>query len=168
MKRGISTAFIILVCFVLQTTFFQAIALADVVPNLLIIITVAYGYMNGEKEGMLVGLCCGLLYDIFFGSVLGLFALFYMVIGYLNGLLNKLYYTDDMMIPLILIGASDFFYNFLYYICEFLLRGRLDFFFYVRRIILPEVVYTLLVSILLYRFLHMLNGLLKPADRREV
>ncbi|MFA9463628.1 MAG: rod shape-determining protein MreD [Velocimicrobium sp.] len=167
MKRFVSTVFVILICFVLQTTIARSLALADVVPNLLLIVTVAYGYMGGEKEGIWVGLLCGLLMDLFFGSVIGLYALILMLIGFLNGLLNKLYYTDDLIIPLIIISISDLLYNFFYYIVEFLLRGRLDFFFYLRRIILPEVVYTVLVSVLLYRGLHTLNRYLCLTDKGE-
>lgn len=167
MKQIISTLLIIIICFVLQTTFFQALALADVVPNLMLIVTVAYGYMGGEKEGIYVGLCCGLLIDLFFGGVIGLYALIFMVIGYLNGVLNKIYYTDDLIIPLILIAISDIFYNFYYYITEFLLRGRVNLMFYFRRIILPEVVYTVLISVVLYKLLHTLHRISKRKEKRE-
>ncbi len=168
MKRFICTILIILICFVLQTTFFQAVALADVVPNLLLIVTVAYGYMGGEKEGMYVGLSCGLIADLIFGSVIGLYALIFMLIGYLNGVLNKVYYTDDLIIPLILISVSDVLYNFFYFITEFLLRGRVDLMFYLKRIVLPEMIYTVLVSVVLYKLLHTLNGLLRGQRKREV
>ncbi|MEG1458891.1 MAG: rod shape-determining protein MreD [Acetivibrio sp.] len=167
MKRFISTILVIIICFVLQTTLFQTLALANVVPNLLLIVTVAYGYMGGEKEGLWVGFLCGLLTDLFFGSVIGLYALILMGIGYLNGVLNKIYYTDDLTIPLIIISVSDLLYNFLYYIVEFLLRGRLDFFFYLRRIILPEVVYTVLISVFLYKILHTLHRNTSVTDKRE-
>ncbi len=167
MKRIVSTLLVILICFILQTTVFQSLSLADVAPNLLLIVTVAYGYMGGEKEGIWVGLICGLLIDLFFGSVIGLYALILMGIGFLNGLLNKIYYTDDLIIPLVIISISDLLYNFCYYIVEFLLRGRLNFFFYLRRIILPEVVYTVLISVILYRLLHTLNKYLCFADKRE-
>lgn len=168
MKRLISTILVVFVCFVLQTTLFQTLALADVVPNLLLIATVAYGYMGGEKEGILVGLLCGLLIDLFFGSVIGLNSLILMIIGYLNGVLNKIYYTDDLTIPLIIICISDIFYNFLYYMFEFLLRGRLNLFFYLKRIILPEVVYTVLISVILYKLLHTLHKHFSMADNGEV
>lgn len=167
MKRFISTILVIIICFVLQTTLFQTLALANVVPNLLLIVTVAYGYMGGEKEGLWVGFLCGLLTDLFFGSVIGLYALILMGIGYLNGVLNKIYYTDDLTIPLIIISVSDLLYNFLYYIVEFLLRGRLDFFFYLRRIVLPEVVYTVLISVFLYKILHTLHRYTSVTDKRE-
>lgn len=167
MKRLLLAVVTIFLSFILQTTFFQFLALAQVVPNLLLIVTVAYGYMNGEKEGMLAGLACGLLADFSYGELIGLYALIYMLIGYVNGVFNKIYYTDDLVIPLLLVTVSDFFYNFFYYITEFLLRGRIDLFFYIRRIILPEMVYTVLTAVLLYKLLHTLNRIMKPVEERE-
>jgi rod shape-determining protein MreD len=168
MKRCIVTIVIIILCYLLQTTVFQAIALADVVPNLLLIITVAVGYMRGRKEALFTGLFCGFLIDCQFGTVIGLYALLYMLIGYLNGYCNKIYYKDDLTIPIILVGVSDLLYNFLFYIFEFLMRSRLDLFFYFRRIMLPNLVYTVLISVVLYKLLHKLNGFLERFENKEV
>lgn len=167
MKRFFTIALLIIICFLLQTTVFQMLALADVVPNLLLIVTVAFGYMRGEKEGLFIGFCCGLLVDCVFGDVVGLYAFIYMIVGYLNGLVNKVYYSDDIVVPVILVAASDFIYNFFYYMFEFLLRSRLDFFFYLRRIILPELIYTVLVSVVLYKLLHTINSWLERMEQRE-
>lgn len=164
MKRFFTIALLILGCFLLQTTVFQTLALADVVPNLLLILTVAFGYMRGEKEGLFIGFCCGLLTDCIFGDVVGLYALIYMVVGYLNGFVNKIYYSDDIIIPVALVAASDFVYDFFYYVFEFLLRSRLNFFFYLRRIMLPELIYTVLVSVVLYKLLHMINSWLEKTE----
>lgn len=167
MKRVLWITAVIIIGFLLQTTIFQKLALADVVPNFLLIITVTFGYMRGEKEGMYTGFFCGLLADCVFGTVIGLYALLYMVIGYLNGLCRKLYYSDHIVVTVALISLSDLIYNFFYYIFEFLFRSRLDFFFYLRRIIIPEMVYTLLAAVVLYRFLYSLNGWLERDEKRE-
>lgn len=167
MKRTLSIAAVILVSFLLQTTIFQSLALADVVPNFLLIITVTFGYMRGEKEGMYTGFVCGLLADCVFGSVIGLYALLYMAIGYLNGSCRKLYYSDHIVVTVALIAVSDLIYNFFLYIFEFLFRNRLDFFFYLRRIIIPEMVYTILAAVLFYRLLYTLNVFLERTEKRE-
>ena len=39
------------------------------------------------------GLICGLLVDIFFGDVIGLYALIYMYIGFFSGLFKKMFHT---------------------------------------------------------------------------
>ena len=70
----------IIVAYLLQTTLFKAISIAGIVPNILIILTSAFGFMRGKNEGMLIGFISGLLVDIFFGSILGFYALVYMFI----------------------------------------------------------------------------------------
>ena len=43
MLRKITVFFIVLVCFLLQTTLFQSISFLTVAPNLLIIVTASFG-----------------------------------------------------------------------------------------------------------------------------
>jgi len=151
----------------LQTTIFQWIALANVVPNLLLILTVSNGFLRGRKSGITVGFFCGLLIDLCFGKIIGLYAFIYMVIGYANGFANVVFDRDDQIIPIILVGISDLFYFFLSYIFNFLLRGKLDIFFYFTRIGLPEIVYTLLISIFLLKLFYIINKHLERAEKEE-
>ena len=151
-KNRICTGLLIIICFLLQTTVFHGIALAGVVPNLMLILTVSIAYMRGRTEGLIIGLICGLLFDMQFGNVIGLYGFIYMAIGFVIGYCQKVYFTDEYILPLVLISISDFVYGIYYYIVEFLLRGRLHFGFYLWRVILPELIYTLVVSIILYRF----------------
>lgn len=167
MKRFCVMIVTILICFLLQSTFFQAIALADVVPNLLLVLTVTFAYMRGRKEGLLIGLACGLLVDFMYGDIIGVCALIYMVTGYINGILHLFFYRDVLTIPILLVAISNLFYSFLYYILEFLLRNRLNFLFYFRRIMIPELVYTVLVAVILYKLLHNINGWLEHMESKE-
>ena len=107
MKRKIILAVAVILCFVLQSTVFQALSFASIAPNLLIVLTASLGFMRGRKEGMLVGFFSGLLLDIFFGSVLGFYALLYMYVGYINGFFQKIFFPEDIKLPIILLSASD-------------------------------------------------------------
>jgi rod shape-determining protein MreD len=42
------------------------------------------------------------------------------------------------------------------------MRSRFDFFYYFRRIILPELLYTILVTLFLYRAIYMIDQKLEP------
>ena len=53
MKRKIVIALMILLCFLLQSTVFQALAIGSISPNLMIILTASFGFMGGRKEGMI-------------------------------------------------------------------------------------------------------------------
>ena len=141
----------IIIGYLLQTTLFKAITLAGIVPNILLIITSAFGFMRGKNEGMFIGFFSGLLIDIFFGKIIGFYALVYMFIGFVNGFFRRIFYPEDIKLPMILIGLSDLLYCFLCYIFLFMLRGKLHLGYYFVHIMLPEVVYTVLVTLILYK-----------------
>ena len=69
-KRNLLIAVSIFVCFILQTTLFQSLNFGGISPNLLMIITAAFGLMYGQKCGIVTGFFCGLLIDMFFGQAL--------------------------------------------------------------------------------------------------
>lgn len=164
-KRRISTVAIIIIGFLLQTTTFQAIKLADVVPNILLMLTVCYAYMRGRTSGLFIGFFCGFLLDIMYGSVIGLYSFIFMSIGFLCGYCQKIYFTDNYILPCVLVGISDFLYGLYYFVTEFLVRGRLNFGFYFINIIFPEMIYTMIVSVILFRLLNMLEKFL--SEKRE-
>lgn len=167
MKRFIISVLLVIICFLLQTTVFKGLAFGGIVPNLMIVLTASFGFMRGEKTGLFMGFFCGLLCDIFFGGVLGLNAMVYMYIGYANGKFNRIFYPDDIKLPLALILVSDFVYGFLYYIILFLMRGRFQISYYIVHIILPEAVYTILVTLLLYPLILWLNKKMEVSEKRS-
>lgn len=167
MRRKITVFIIIFVCFLLQTTLFQALALASISPNLLVVVVSSFGFMRGRKEGMWIGFFCGLVLDTFFGSVIGFYALIYAYIGYVNGFFRKRFFPDDIKLPLILIAASDLSYNILVYLFLFLLRRRFQIDYYLLNIMLPELVYTILVTIVLYFVILKINNKLEEIEKRS-
>lgn len=167
MKRKIVVFLIIIICFLLQSTVFQALAIASISPNLLIVVTSSFGFMRGRTEGMWIGFFCGLLVDIFYGSVIGFYALVYMYIGYINGFFRERFFPDDIKLPIILIAASDLSYNLIVYIFLFLFRGRFQFEYFLLNIILPELVYTILITIFLYFIILKINQKLEVIEKRS-
>ncbi len=166
MRKVVVTVFII-VCFVLQCSVFSNFALGGIIPNLMIILTSSFGFMRGEKEGLLIGFFCGLLSDIFFGEFLGFYALVLMYIGYLNGKFSRIFYPEDIKLPIALIIVSDLSYGILCYILLFLLRGKLHFPYYFMRVILPEGLYTIVVTMFLYPLILKVNSLLEAREKRS-
>lgn len=167
MRRKIVLFLIITICFLLQTTVFQALTFANIAPNLLIIVVSAFGLMRGKKEGLWIGFFCGLLVDIFFGFYLGVYALLYMYIGYINGMLQKRFYPDELRLPMVMIGASDIACNLMVYCIMFLTRSRFHFGYYLTSVILPEFVYTMVITIFLYFILLKINQRLEAYEKRR-
>lgn len=153
MLNIIVSAFFVIVCFLLQCTVFRSLSFSGIIPNLMIIVSASYGFMRGRKSGLFVGFFSGLLMDIFFGDILGFYALIYMYIGYLNGIFRKMFYPEDIKLPIALIIGSDFLYNICIYLLLFFLKGRFQFSYYLFNIIIPEMVYTIIVTCILYPLL---------------
>lgn len=167
MRRRIVTGIIIIICFLLQTTVFQSLTFANIAPNILIIVVSSFGFMRGRKSGMIVGFICGLLVDIFCGFYLGIYALIYMYVGFINGIFQKKFYPDDIKLPMLLIGSSDIAANLVVYFVMFLFRRRFDFLYYLKSIILPEFVYTMVITIFLYIILLKINQKLEASEKRR-
>ena len=167
MRRKISVFLIIVVCYLLQSTVFEALSFASITPNLLIVVVSAFGFMRGKKEGLIIGFFCGLLLDIFTGSVLGFYALIYMYIGYMNGFFRKLFYPEDIKLPMLLIAGSDLSCNLVIYFFMFLFRGKFQFTYYLQDIIIPELVYTMVVTIFLYFAILKINQKLESIEKRS-
>lgn len=168
MKRKIVMTFLIIICTLLQCSVFQFVEIASIKPNLLLIITVSFGLMRGRKSGLLTGFFSGLCCDLFFESIIGFNALIYMWIGYLAGYFYRIFYDDDIKTPLLLISTGDLLYGIVVYIATFLFRGRINFFFYLGRIIIPEILYTMILTIITYRILYSINRKLSKTDKRSI
>lgn len=166
MRRKLVVAILILFCFLLQSTVFQSLSFNGISPNLLIVLTAACGFMRGEKEGLVIGFFCGLICDIFYGDVIGFYALINMYIGYLNGKFSGVFYPEDIKLPMGLIIISDLSYGLVCYVFLFLLRGKLNFPYYFLHIILPEMVYTTVITLFLYPLILWINTRLEKVEKR--
>lgn len=167
MLRKIIVFILILICFILQSSVFPFLPFGEIVPNLMIILTASFGFMRGENEGIIIGFLCGLLNDIFYGDVIGFYALIFMYIGYLNGKFNRIFYPEDIKLPIGLIVLSDLSYCMIWYVLVFLLNSKFHFLFYLKRIILPEVVFTIIVTCLLYPLILLINQRLEAFEHRR-
>ncbi len=149
-KKIVITILIVVICFLLQTTLVQNIRVAGVIPNLMLLVVVFISYLNGVYYGMTVGMTVGLLFDFLYASLIGINMLAFLLIGYFCGLLSRLYRSGNYLIPLVMVSISEFIYGVITYFTDFLLRGKLNIGYYFGKVMLPELVYTIVVGILLY------------------
>jgi rod shape-determining protein MreD len=164
MKRKIVIALIIIISFLLQSTVFQTLSIGGICPNLMVILTSSFGFMRGKKNGMTVGFFCGLLEDIFYGRLLGMHAMIYMYIGYANGYFNHIFYGDDIKLPLCLISVSELVYGLGTYVIMFVMRSRFAFSYYLTKVILPELVYTIILTLVFYRIIYAVDHRLEKSN----
>lgn len=168
MRRKLVIFLIIVVCYILQTAVFPMIPFLGAVPNLMMVITVSIAFMQGSAEGALTGFICGLLLDISNPGPLGFSALLFVLTGYISGTFAEKYFDEDIKLPLLLTLVFDLAYNTMIYISGFLLRGRTDFTGYMKNIILPEAVSTLIMLMLLYRIILKINHMMREKEKKGI
>ena len=168
MKRKLSEIGLIFVFYILQVTLFNYIRIGGIAPNLLIILPIFFGLLKGKKEGIFVGICSGFIYDMFVSGILGFSMLIYTVIGYICGMFFNQYEESNYIIPLLLTTVGTFSYGFLSFVVQFLLHNRIIADFFIMRIIMPEVIYTVIVALIIYKPIRLLNGILDKKKSKAV
>ena len=147
---GIAAVFLF---FLIQSSVLKDLAYSGALPNLLLILTVSYGYLRGERSAMIVGFFSGLLLDIFGMNVLGLYALIFVYLGYLAGLCHTWYEPMEFRIPLAMIFTGDLLVLLLEFVLFFVLNGDFGFRYYLTGKALPELAATMILSIGVYPLL---------------
>lgn len=143
--------------FVLQTSVFKWIIPTGIVPNLLIIMVASIGFMKGKYYGLFYGLLAGLMQDIFYGDIMGFYSLIYMYIGFANGFFERIFFTKDIKMPLIMFFISNLTYSIFVFVFKVLLTSNFNFLYYLTNIILPELIYTMLITMIVYPLILFVN-----------
>lgn len=167
MKRIVITGIILFINLILQSTLFHLFKIRGIMPNTAIIIIVSYSLLRGSVAGAVVGFFAGLLQDMFFGNTIGFYSLLGMLSGYFAGKVHQDFYRENYIMPLVLCALVTVFYETVVYISGFLFSGKLNYFFYFSRLILPEAVYTSVVSIAIYRILFSINEYLEENEKHR-
>lgn len=105
----------ILLVLILQVTFFRKIKIYNAQPDLLLITTIYFGLFHGFNLGLLVGLGCGFLEDIFsinfFGVNTFLFALTGLIMAFLSSRLYKYKILTQVWLTLVSCLLMGLFFN---------------------------------------------------------
>lgn len=152
MKRIVVNILLMLLAFTIQNGVFPLLPFLSASPNLLLILTFSFGFIHGQEQGMWYGLFAGILLDLFYSGPFGFYTLLFVYIGFLNGICTRYYYEDYITLPLALSLVNEVIYNLYVYVFRFLVRNRLDFLYYFREIIVPEMIFTTVTTLLIYRF----------------
>lgn len=167
MKKNVFSVIIISICFLLQSTLLSQFTLGGTVPNLMVAVIASVGFLLGKRSGMWFGFTFGLITDIFFGSLIGIYAILYMMVGYSNGVFDKVLFQRDIKMPLICIAGTDFVYSNAVYLVFFLLNGKFNYLYYFKGIILPELIYTTVFACIIYPFLHFIFRKMDEYDAKH-
>ena len=167
MRRILVNLLLMIIAFTLQTCIFPMIPFLSDSPNLLLILTFSFGFIHGSWAGMLYGLFAGLLSDLFYSGPFGFYMLIFIYIGYVNGICTKYYYEDYITLPLVLCVLNELAYNLYMYVFRFLFRGRLELLYYFRQIMLPEIIFSVVTTLFIYRLFFFTSRRLEEMEKRR-
>ena len=117
------------------------------------------------------GSCRRIPFRLFDGCILGEYT-WILYVTFLGDriserIIPKTFYDDDIKLPIALIAVSELIYGLVTYFCMYLLRGDFAFEAYLRQIIMPELVYTILVTLILYQIILHINKKLEAEEQRS-
>ena len=105
MRRFLLGAVTVLTALLVQSTVLARLPLPGGVPDLLLVLVVAFALVEGPLSGTVTGFVTGLLADLGSAHALGRSALAYALVGYLAGLLQ-----DDRprspLLPVVAVAAA--------------------------------------------------------------
>ncbi len=167
LKQIIINLCLIILAYTVQTCVFPLMPFLSVYPNLMLILIFSFGFIRGSNSGIWYGLVAGILMDLSSGGPLGFHTLFFIWMGYINGICTKYYYEDYITLPLVLSALNELAYNFYLYVFSFLIRGRTGFGYYLMNIIIPETVFTVVTTLVVYRLFLFISRKLEEMEKRR-
>lgn len=161
--RSIIIGLIILFNLIFQATLFQWIGIYGVVPNTALILVISFSIYSGKSRGAAIGFSIGILQDVIFGRTIGLNALIFMIIGYLVGFMDQKIFKDSLLIPFTLTILTTIFYETMNLLLVFLLGYRIELLNIIKKVLIIEVAYNSIVSLVIYYYVSKLyrTGLMK-------
>ncbi|MCD7855940.1 MAG: rod shape-determining protein MreD [Clostridiales bacterium] len=161
---------ITLINFILQTTVFESVSIIGIKPNTAIIIVVSVAFIQGELDGIITGIFAGFFQDSFFSLYLGCHIFIYASVGLICGYCFKAFFKESFLLPIALTAAADLYSCLVFYILNILLRGYFNILTFLSSVVLPEIVYTVLISGLVYRLIYYIADALNRSsqDKRRL
>lgn len=153
--------------YILQATTLGAVAILGVKPDTALIFVVSYGILRGDMEGAVFGFATGLMHDLFGGYVIGLYAMLYMLVGYVSGKPFKDFFHNNYFLPFFVVVIATVCFQFLFYCCAVLFTATTDIFYYSRTIILPKTIYTASIAIPLYSLMFAINTRIERYEKNR-
>ena len=128
---------LIIIPLTLQTSVFPQISYLGVVPNLVLLITICYGLLQGINQGIYFGLIAGLCLDLAGGGILGINILLLAALGLAAGYLERIVFKGNILVPLLSVLAGTFFYEFFAYGIRSAFGWRMEFWSFFVSTVLP-------------------------------
>jgi rod shape-determining protein MreD len=132
----------------------------------MVLMIVAYAVFAGDFAGASFGLFAGLTFDIYLGKYLGFMTLLCFLIGYFSGKSHKTFYRDSYIVYLILVFICTVCYELAFYVLTLFFINDINALLFLRTILFPKVLYTVVGTIIVYPLMCLVNALIERREHR--
>lgn len=100
---------VVILALALQSTVLSYATILGVIPQVALVVVMSLAFTDGERVGLVVGFFAGLLQDLQLpaGSIVGLYALVYTLVGYSVGLLREYIPAESVWTPVLTVAAAS-------------------------------------------------------------
>lgn len=153
LKRFLVIFISITLSFLLQNIALPRVPNLIAVPNLMLITVLSTGFLFGKAYGLLTGVICGMLLDIIGSGIPGFYTLIFSLLGYGDGVLSE--HMDSELIPVlyVLLLLNELLYHVYVFVFAFLVRRSYALWPYIKQVLIPEVLLTMVCFLLVYGLL---------------
>ena len=170
MRKFFTIILLILIFFLIyfiQTNIFSSFTISGISPNLFIIFILFIGLYSNQALGIGFGVVVGLILDFIYGRVIGTTAIMLCVIGYLGSYFDKNFSKDNKITILLMVIGSTIVYELgLYFINSIILEFDRQYFYFFR-ILIVEVIYNVLLTIIFYPLINKSGYALERTFKRN-
>ncbi len=138
------------IVYFLQVNIFSTFTIAGISPNVFVIYMLFIGLFTNQILGISFGILIGLALDLLYGKSIGVSAVMFCVIGYLGSYFDKNFSKENKLTIIFMVAGSTLIFELgTYFINSIILEFEREF-GYFTKIVLIEILYNILLSIILY------------------
>lgn len=126
-------------------------------PNLFVIFILFIGLYYNKIAGVTYGILIGILLDLFIGRKVGITAIMLGAIGLIGGIFDKNFSKESRITIMIMVIVSTFIYEIGAYLLGCPIYGYSLEIFSFLKILLLEVIYNIMITIILYPIMQKLG-----------
>ncbi|MCL6591163.1 MAG: rod shape-determining protein MreD [Firmicutes bacterium] len=150
----------------IQATWLHTLHLpGQVVPDLILVMTISYGLLKGPDQGFLFGFGGGFFMDLLSGGLIGVQALSKMATGFVAGLMEKNIFKDNLLVPALAVFIGTLFCDITNILLYMAFSAKHHFFHTLLFYILPVALYnSVLAPVVYFLFLKLERYLIQRAQ----
>ena len=153
MKKFFINIILILIGFViyfLQSNFFSWFTIANVMPNVFIIFVLFIGLFGTRSMGIIYGSLTGIILDLLFEEKVGVNLIGFVLIAIIAAIFNKNFSKDSRITIMFMVSGATVIFELVIFFINFVLYTiNIEVFKFIV-ILMIEVVYNILITIIIY------------------